>query len=370
MKSRLAILLVVVITITALLVAGCAPKAEPAPAPTTAPTTAPTAAPTAAPAPTPAPEQEVFKWRAQTLWDAGENVYKDFADWCARVGEVSGGRLTIEPFPAGAIVSYNEAFEAVRSGMFEIDGSSGYAAGKDPAFQVATTPAMLYENYVQRMIWYDRAGGRELIEELYRKWGCHCLGIHSWGDESLIFTKEVSEIEDFKGLKMRAPEDQAAVFAALGADVRTIPGPDVYLALSTGVIDAADWGSVSMNKSKGFFEVANYYSYPGYHSSGFSTFYINGDVYDALPQDLQSILDSTAVEYGLNQEMTATYGDRIAVAELKKMGVYGISGSPELVKRIRELHLEGFIKAAEGNDIGTRLLDSHLNFLKEIGLID
>jgi len=364
MKSRLAILLVVVITVTALLVAGCAPKAEPAPAP--APTTAPTAAPTTTP--TPAPEGETYKWRAQTLWDAGENVYVDFANWCASVGELSGGQLTIEPFPAGAIVSYDEAFDAVRQGMFEINGAS-YASGKDIAFNNAVAPFVLYENFLQQRIWYYRAGGKELMDKLYREWDLQNLGIHGWGNESMVFKDPVDTIEEFKGLKVRAPAgDVAKLMERLGADVATIPGPDVYLALSTGVIDAADWGSPSMNMSKGFFEVANYYSLPGYHSAGRSSASINAEAYDALPADLQAILLSTFAKYDLDQTLTATYEDYIAIAEMAKIGVYGLPGSPELVMKVREILIDIYNEDAQEGTMAKEFMDSHINFLTQIGL--
>jgi len=351
MNRKIGLLLLVVVMAISLIVAGCAPKAGPEPVPT------------------PAPEGETYQWRAQTLWDAGEISYQDFVNWCARVGELSGGRLTIEPFPAGAIVSYNEAFEAVRNGMFEIDGSSGYASGKDIAFDLVAAPSVLYEDFMQRRIWYYRQGGKELTEELYRNWGLHCIGIHGWGDESLVFKNPVSTLEDFKGLKIRAPEgDVANLMKQLGANVATIPGPDVYLALSTGVIDAADWGSPSMNMSKGFFEVANYFSLPGYHSCGFSPFYMNGDAYDSLPADLQAILTSTAVEYDINQVMTAKYQDSIAIAEMAEMGVHGIAGTPELVNRVREILISIYSEDAKDSELATRIFNSHINFLTEIGI--
>ncbi len=351
MNKKIGLLLVVVVMVLSLVVVGCAPKAGPAPVPT------------------PAPEGETYQWRAQTLWDAGENVYVDFVNWCENVGKLSGGRLTIEPFPAGAIVSYNEAFEAVRQGMLEIDGSSGYASGKDIAFDLTGAPSVLYEDFMQRRIWYYRAGGKELIEELYREWGLHALGVHGWGEESLVFKDPVSTLEDFKGLKIRAPEgDVANLMSQLGANVATIPGPDVYLALSTGVIDAADWGSPSMNMSKGFFEVANYFSLPGYHSVGFSPFYMNGEAYDSLPADLQAILTTTAAEYDLNQVMTAKYQDRIAIAEMAEMGVYGIAGSPELVSKVREILIDIYREDAEESDLAGRIFASHINFLTQIGV--
>ena len=50
----------------------------------------------------------------QTAWDAGTIGFTEFQKFCKLVGEMSEGQLTIEGFPAGAIVGTFEMFDAVK----------------------------------------------------------------------------------------------------------------------------------------------------------------------------------------------------------------------------------------------------------------
>ena len=50
-----------------------------------------------------------IKWKMQTCWDAGTVGYDLFKKFCAKVGEMTEGKLTIEGLPAGAIVAGNPA---------------------------------------------------------------------------------------------------------------------------------------------------------------------------------------------------------------------------------------------------------------------
>ncbi len=77
---------------------------------------------------------------------------------------------------------------------------------------------------------------------------------------------------------------------SLGADVKSIPGGELYKALDSGVIDAAEWVGPSMDLEMGFHKIAPYY-YTGWHQPGSELiFYVNQKALNELPEDLQSIL--------------------------------------------------------------------------------
>ena len=83
----------------------------------------------------PASAEKVIKWKAQTLWSPAVIPYKTFEAFCHRVKVMSGGRLEITPYPAGAIVPTFETLDAVKNNIIQLMNMwPGYWAGKDPAF--------------------------------------------------------------------------------------------------------------------------------------------------------------------------------------------------------------------------------------------
>jgi hypothetical protein len=63
------------------------------------------------------------------------------------------------------------------------------------------------------------------------------------------FRKEITSLEDLKGLKFRIAGLGGQVFAKLGVVTQQIAGGDLYPALEKGTIDAAEWVGPSTTKS-------------------------------------------------------------------------------------------------------------------------
>ncbi|MGH8635238.1 MAG: ABC transporter substrate-binding protein, partial [Burkholderiales bacterium] len=85
--------------------------------------------------------QQKYRWRMPTTWTPALDVMQGSAQRLAQmVAEMSGGRLTIEVFPAGQIVPPLGVFDACSQGTVEaFMGASYYWAGKDPAVQWFTS---------------------------------------------------------------------------------------------------------------------------------------------------------------------------------------------------------------------------------------
>src|SRR5690606_33371045 len=87
----------------------------------------------------------------------------------------------------------------------------------------------------------------------------------------------------------------AEVLNRLGGEAINIPGGELFTALQTGVIDATEWVGPWNDLAFGFYKVAEYYYYPGWHEPGSNLeFIINKDAFNTLPQDLQAIVRSAA----------------------------------------------------------------------------
>jgi TRAP-type mannitol/chloroaromatic compound transport system substrate-binding protein len=112
---------------------------------------------------------KTYKWNMVTSWTADNLFYTKAAQAiCDKVNKLSGGRLIIEPSPAGKMVGAMEVMDAVSHGKAEIGHSwSGYWLDKDPSFELFSSipNQMVAQEWV---IWlYGPTNGIELWKELY-----------------------------------------------------------------------------------------------------------------------------------------------------------------------------------------------------------
>jgi TRAP-type mannitol/chloroaromatic compound transport system substrate-binding protein len=79
-------------------------------------------------------------------------------------------------------------------------------------------------------------------------------------------TKPLIKPADFKGLTFRALGWTSQTAIAFGAKGVFIPNTDIYSALQTGVIDAAEAGDVYSNFQQGYYDICKYTGFPGIHT--------------------------------------------------------------------------------------------------------
>ena len=78
----------------------------------------------------------------------------------------------------------------------------------------------------------------------YAKYNVYPVGVSWWGVESIVSKKQITTMEDFKGVKFRSPQGMTAeILTKLGASIVVLPGGEVFSALDKGVVDAADWAT-------------------------------------------------------------------------------------------------------------------------------
>lgn len=241
--------------------------------------------------------QGVFRWKMVTTWPPNFPV---IGDTCARFAEMvkamSGGRLEIKVFGGGELVPALEAFDAVRNGVAEIGhGTPYYWAGKEPAASFfSSVPFGM--NAQQINGWLMSGGGMELWEELYDRFNLIPLpggntGVQMGG----WFNKEITRVEDLKGLKMRIPGLGGRVLEKAGGAPVLLAGGEIYTGLERGVIDATEWLGPFHDRLMGFHQIAKYYYYPGWHEPGsMLEFFINKEKFAQLPPDLQAIVRAAA----------------------------------------------------------------------------
>ena len=309
-------------------------------------------------------------WQVQTLWQAGNINQKTFEQFVENVKVASGGRLIIEALPVGAIVSANEAADAVRDGLLDGQHSNeGYLSGKEPAFAMLVDMNMAYESPEQGIMWFKHGGGEQLAQELMAKWNQHYLGPVTWGQESIPSKKPLTSVADFKGIKMRAPEGMgAAIWREVGVGVSTLPGTEVYTALERGKIEATDWGSLAMNDDLGYNKIAKYAIYPGIHSMPLACgLCIRKDKWDALPDDLKRIVELSVTQ--LREDMLLSNRLRDMEAAAGRDPETLVAWTPEARKELRVIARKVWEDWASKSELAKKVYDSQIAWMTKIGLL-
>ena len=114
------------------------------------------------------------------------------------------------------------------------------------------------------------------------------------GFRHFFFKNEVTDINSLKGLKIRVSSDpvMTGLVAGLGASATTVPFTELYSALQTGVVDAAEQPTANY-KSNAFPEVAPYFMMDG-HTLGAVQLIITDAAWNKLSADQQAWIQEAA----------------------------------------------------------------------------
>ena len=217
-----------------------------------------------------------------------------------KVEELSGGSITVDLQASGVLGSENDVLDTMLGGGGTIDMSrisafalTSYGAEKSVLLSVPYT-------FVNREHFWKFADS-ELAPEFLMEPHDNGLGVRGlfYGEEGFrhFFTvKPVSEMEDLAGMKIRVSNDpiMTGMVEALGANPTVVAMGELYSALQTGVVDAAEQ-PIANYQANAFPEVANNLILDG-HTLGAIQVVITDEAWDKLTPEQQDVL-TEAGEY-------------------------------------------------------------------------
>ncbi len=318
----------------------------------------------------PAAAGQKYRWKMVTTWPPGFPGLGTMANQLADlVGKMSGGRLEIRVYGGGELVPPLQVFDAVAQGTAEMGhGASYYWKGSAAAAQFFS--AVPFGMNAQEMnAWLYYGGGLEIWQEVYEPFGllprpAGNTGVQMGG----WFNREIKSMEDLRGLKMRIPGLGGEVLRRAGGTPVNMPGSEIFTSLQTGAIDATEWIGPYNDIAFGLHKAARYYYYPGWHEPGTTLECIlNESAYEALPGDLQTIVDTACA--AINNRMLAEYTARNADAlrQLREEGEVSVLGFPdEVLARMRVLSEEVVDEAAASDPLAARARDSYRSFFDKV----
>ena len=259
-------------------------------------------------APAIAQEQPEIRWRMTSSFpNTLDTLFGSSQRFAQNVSDLTGGRFTIQVFPAGELVPGLSALDAVQDGTVEAAHTVlYYYVGKDPTFAIGSAiPFGL--NARQQNAWLYHGGGNELIETFLEPYNVTVKPGGNTGTQmGGWFRNEINSVADLQGLKMRIAGIAGQVLQPLGVVGQQLAGGDVYPALERGTLDATEFVGPYDDEKLGFYQVAPFYYYPAFWEAGPTVHYMfNREQYDALPDLYKAALDTASK--ASNIDMLADY---------------------------------------------------------------
>jgi len=322
----------------------------------------------AAPA-APAISKQMRELKMVTTWPKGFPGLGTGAQRLAdSITAMTDGRLTVKLYGGGELVPALESFDAVSSGTADMyHGADYYWQGKSKAFNFFTAvPFGLTANEMDAWLYYG--GGQKLWDELsggfnVKPFAAGNTGVQMGG----WFNKELNNVEDYKGLKMRMPGLGGEVLRQIGGQSITLPGGEIFPSLQSGAIDATEWVGPWNDLAMGFYKVTKYYYYPGFHEPG-STLScgVNSTVWNSLNSDDKAIVQfaCAAENNRMFGEFNAKNGDALDTL-VNEHGVQLRRQSDEILKAIGDASGDVMSAVAAADPLSQKIYDNFMSFRKK-----
>ena len=240
-----------------------------------------------------------------------------------KVEELSGGAIKIDLQASGVLGSENDVLDTMLGGG-DIDMSrisafalTSYGGQKSMLLSIPYT-------FVNREHFWNFATS-PLAEEFLLEPQENGAGVRGlfYGEEGFrhFFTvKEISGLEDLKGMKLRVSNDPImnGMVEGLGASPTVVSFGELYSALQTGVVDGAEQ-PIANYKSNAFPEVANNLILDG-HTLGAIQCVITDTAWAKLTPAQQAVIMEAGKEVqAFNQQLSQSAEDEV-LQQLKDEG--------------------------------------------------
>lgn len=207
----------------------------------------------------------------------------------------SNGKYKIKVYNKSALGSEKETLDQVKIGALEMNRVNISSLNALCPKSLVPTMPFLFNSVDHMRKVLDGPVGDEILKGCEHQ-GLVGLAFYDSGARSIYAKKPVRTLADAKGLKIRVQQSDlwVAIANAMGANATPMPTAEVYTALKTGVIDAAENNEPSYEGFK-HYEAVKVYSYTE-HSMAPEMLVISKAFFDKLSPAEQQMFRETAKE--------------------------------------------------------------------------
>lgn len=224
----------------------------------------------------------------ETHMDVAANFFKE------EVEKNSDGEIKVDIYPGAQLGGERDVLESLQNGTVEMSLITTVTFDSvTPVFNGLSLP-FLFENNEQFHAVLRGETMKKALDTL-SDMNIKALGVISGGIRHFGTTdKPIKSLDDMKGLKMRAAENEmiSDAFKALGAIPVTVPYADMFSAVQTGVVDGLSF-DLHTWYSEGFYEMVDHISLV-YDMPISALLAINLDTYNSLSDENKKIINDAA----------------------------------------------------------------------------
>lgn len=272
----------------------------------------------------------------QLVWAIPTRMFVD------HVNVIGEGVLQINLTGPEAIPATEQA-NALRSGLLDM-------ATLPPGLYKQQVPLGNAQDISDMSVQEQKASGaydymRDLTQE---QLGAYMLATYGDGINFHIYVnKDITSLDDLKGLRLRSSPIYNAFFAALGMSTTSTPAPEVYTALERGVVQGLGWPYWGV-QDLGWDEFLTTRVDPGFYNVAINIL-INNDTWAGLSDEERKILEDSVT--WLEAELPAFNEEQNAenLAAQEAAGIKSFDAGPELPVMAADIYWEEMSKIdAEG----------------------
>ena len=292
-----------------------------------------------------------------------KDVRHKVAQMVADEVKAAGVDLDIKIFPSKSLFKPREQYKPLSRGQLDMTVLPlAYAAGQRPAYNLTLMPGLV-KNHDHAA----RLNESEFMAELEKQMAEDDVKVLVHGYLAGGFAgkeKCITAPADVQGLQTRAAgKSFEQMLAAAGASIASMASSEIYSAMQTGVLDAANTSSSSFESYR-IFEQVKCYTPAGDTALWFmyQPLLINKSAYDGLSDEQRAALDAAAEKAEAFYLEEAKKQDAQSVKAFQEAGVEIKEMTPEEFKQWQDIAKESSYKTfVEQTPDGQKLLDMALS---------
>jgi tripartite ATP-independent transporter DctP family solute receptor len=268
-----------------------------------------------------AEEVKHYRFAHDQQLNTGYSVAYDM--FSAKLKELSKGTMLIDQYPGAQLGQEPQLLQLVKAGDidFAIISSANTATISPQAGVMSLHFLFRNADHVVKALADQKVidAIKAMIDETTQ--GLHVIATGSQGVRNIYSKKEIHNVGDLKGLKIRvqATATEDAIFPAYGAQTVHMPFGSVYTSLQTGVVEAAE-NSINVYLVNKHYEVAPVLSITE-HEANNALVFVSDKLWQGLSAEQKQWVTTAAAEISAKEPAKAFELEKAAATKLKSFGV-------------------------------------------------
>lgn len=215
------------------------------------------------------------------------------------VEEKSDGAFKVQIFDSGVLGGEKQLYDSVRNGNIDLCAIGTVMWNEVDKLSIPDWPFIFRDlDHAQKV--YHGEIGDEMAKDLEDKGNIVFLGWFPNGARVFSANRTISTLNDFRGLRMRMPNNpiHIKIGELLGCNVTPLPLGEVFSALEQKVVDGQD-NPISSFRSEGYYEV-NSDIFESNHIITSIELLLNKKLYDSLTEEQAQIIREAGIQAALD----------------------------------------------------------------------